>query len=331
MTERIIIDTDGGIDDALALLLAFHSPELDILAVTTVFGNIPVNKATENVIKMFFLCNSEGKLRIAQGKNRPKKGKPFFAFDIHGADGLGDIDWEKEFGKDIFYQKGKNTELSKLSADEEIRYWLKVSQDPVTIITLGPLTNLAAAIESEFKVMSRVKQIIMMGGAYTVPGNITPVAEFNIHSDPYAAETVFSSGLPIKAVGLDVTRKVLLTRPMLDKFITYRNTNMGLFIRKCTDKLFSRMEELKGNLEITLHDPLALGVAIDPSWVITEPKYVEVETTGQKTFGMTVADNRSLRPKWKKRPNLEVSLQVRTKEFWDFFWNRIEGREKSLV
>ncbi|RMF87840.1 MAG: nucleoside hydrolase, partial [Nitrospinota bacterium] len=213
--------------------------------------------------------------------------------------------------------------LSQRAAEEEILFHLSTSPDPLTLIALGPLTNIAAAIEKDREQMARVKRIVVMGGAFGVPGNITPVAEFNIYVDPHAAQIVFAAGLPLTVVGLDVTRKVRLTPQVVQTAIAPRQTRVSQFICDCTSGLFAFSEEREGEASMPLHDPLAVGVAIDPSLVSTEQLHVEIETEGEITEGMTVADRRPLKPVWKRPPNAEVCFDVDVSRFLSLFLERL--------
>lgn len=323
MPERVIIDTDPGIDDALALLLALHSPELEIVAITTVNGNVPVEKATQNVFTIFSLLPPTiPRPPVAKGAAQPRQKAPVWAMDIHGEDGLGRIAHRRDTAGNLLYTPPPIT-LSEREAAEEILYQLSVSSQAITIIALGPLTNLAAAIEKDRKTMERVKRIVLMGGAITVPGNITPAAEFNIYADPHAAELVFTSALPLTVVGLDVTRQVRLSKTTVETAIAPQQTRVSQFLCDCTAELLAFAEKQAGEASLSLHDPLAVGVAIDPFFVSTEALPVEIETQGKVTEGMTVADRRPMKPIWKKPPNAEVCLSVDAPRFLSFFLERV--------
>lgn len=326
MPERVIIDTDAGIDDALALILALRSPELQIAAITTVSGNVPVDRATRNVFVVLGLQDFGACPPVARGASRPRKKAPVFATNVHGKDGLGRIDrCLNEMGLPRYAPH--SGPLSQRQAVDEILLHLSVSSDPVTIIALGPLTNVAAAIEKDKKTMARAKRVVLMGGAIGVPGNISPVAEFNIFADPHAARIVFGANLPLTVVGLDVTRQVKLTRVMVAKALTSGSTSIKRFVHDCTKKLFSLGEKQSGEASFSLHDPLAVGVVIDPSFVCSETMAVAIETKGELTEGMTVADRRPLGHDWKKSPNAEVCLRIDAPRFLRFFCDRVLGEE----
>jgi len=208
---------------------------------------------------------------------------------------------------------------------DEIVHQLAVTPGPITIIALGPLTNIAAAIEKDKERMATAKRIVLMGGAIGVPGNVTPVAEFNIYVDPHAAGIVFNSGIPLTVVGLDVTSQVKLTRNAIASAAASHHTAVSQFLSDCTEDLLTFAEERTGEPSLFLHDPLAVGVVIDPSLVTKKAMHIEIETNGEVTEGMTVADRRLLKSDWKKTPNAEVCVRVDAQRFVDFFLERLLG------
>jgi len=322
MPERVIIDTDPGIDDALALLLALQSPELEIAAITTVSGNVPVDTATKNVFTVFSLLPYSNRSPVAKGASRPRQKSPFYATHVHGEDGLGRIDRRTGAPGNPRYTSPLVT-LSDHDAVDEILHQLSVTPEPLTLIALGPLTNIAAAIEKDRGKLAAANRIVLMGGAITVPGNITPAAEFNIYADPHAAHIVFNAGIPLTVVGLDVTKQVRLSKNMIAAAVHSSKTAAGQFIRDCTEELLTFAEERQGDASFPLHDPLAVGVVIDPSFVTMEAMHIEIETKGEITEGMTVADRRPLRPDWKSRPNADVCISVDGDRFLSFFLERV--------
>jgi purine nucleosidase/pyrimidine-specific ribonucleoside hydrolase len=329
MAERIIIDTDPGIDDALALLLALQSPEVDIAAITTVSGNVPVETGTRNVFKIFSLLPDALRPPVASGASRPIQKDPIHAIVIHKEDGLGGLDGCLDTAGNPKYAS-QEVRTSSRNGVDEILYQLSVTSEATSIIALGPLTNIAAAIEKDKETMASTKQIVLMGGAINVSGNVTPAAEFNIYADPHAAHIVFNSGIPLTVVGLDVTTKVGLTRDMIEEVVVSHPTSISHFLRDCTRNLISWAEEHYGKAVFFLHDPLAIGTVIDPSFVTTSPMHVEIETEGATTEGMTVADRRLLKPEYKKSPNANVCVEVDTERFLTFFMERLGLGSKSL-
>jgi inosine-uridine nucleoside N-ribohydrolase len=323
MPERVIIDTDPGIDDALALLLAFRSPEIEIAAITTVSGNVPVKVATRNVFTILSLLRPDRRPLVAVGASKPLEKDSIFATAVHGRDGLGGFDRRYDTSGRPRYTAPLGTP-SHRTAVEEILFHLSSSPHALTLIALGPLTNVAQAIEMDRTAMATLKRVVLMGGAFTVPGNVTPVAEFNIYVDPHAARIVFDAGIPLTVVGLDVTRRVRLTRKTLETEIVPCETTISQFVCDATSDLFAMVREEEGTrLGVPLHDPLAVGAVIDPSFVASEAMHVEIERTGEFTEGMTVADRRSIRADLKKPPNADVCVDVDASRFLSFFLERL--------
>jgi len=213
--------------------------------------------------------------------------------------------------------------LSSRNAVDEILHQLAAAAQPITIVALGPLTNIAAAIKKDQAAMATAKRIVLMGGAIGVAGNVTPAAEFNIYVDPHAAGIVFNAGIPITMVGLDVTYQVKLTADDIAAATAAHKTTAGQFLIDCTRHPFESTAKRSGESRFFLHDPLAVGVVIDPSFVVTEAMPVDVETRGSITEGMTVADRRSIHPSLKKPPTAEVCMEVDAPRFTDFFMQRI--------
>ena len=322
MSKRVIIDTDPGIDDALAILLALHSPELQISAMTTVSGNVPVEFATRNLFRILSLPSSSPRFPVAQGAARPLQKKPVYATGFHGDDGLGGLDRLRDNAGSPRYPLSSMT-LSSRNAVDEILYQLAVTPQPITIIALGPLTNIAAAIEKDKAAVATAKRIVMMGGAVGVAGNVTPAAEFNMYVDPHAARIVFNAGIPLTMVGLDVTYQVKLTTDDIAAATAAHNTTASRFLIDCTRQQLESMAKRYGESRLFLHDPLAVGVVINSSFVVTEAMPVDIETQGDITEGMTVADRRSIHPSLKKPPNADVCIDVDAPLFTGFFLKRV--------
>ena len=175
--KKVMIDCDVGVDDALALILAFHSPELDVKAVTGVNGNVPLEQVFENIQKVLSLIRPQNKPLIAKGADRPLKGKTIYAHSVHGKDGLGGAKIERKEGEEWW-------QLFHGHADELITKMARQYPNELTLIATGPLTNLALAIQRDLEGMRKLKEIVIMGGAVRTKGNITPHAEFNIFSTP---------------------------------------------------------------------------------------------------------------------------------------------------
>jgi len=295
------------VDDALALILAFHSPELDVKAVTGVNGNVSLEQVFENIKKVLSLIQPKNKPLIAKGANQPLKGKPVYAHSVHGQDGLGGAKIGREGGKEWwqFYPE---------PADNLITKTARQHPDEMTLIAVGPLTNLALAIQRDLDAMRKLKEIVIMGGAVRTGGNITPHAEFNIFSDPVAARIVFDSALPITLVPLDVTHQVSLTSQGMEQRVTPFRNSFSKFAIEATGYDLSR-HQFRNKELIHLHDPLAVGVVIDPELVTKEKLSIGVETREGQYYGRT--------SETRERPNIEVCLEVNAKKFLDLFLSRL--------
>jgi purine nucleosidase len=307
MVKKVMIDCDVGVDDALALILAFRSPELVVKAVTGVTGNIPVKKVFENIQKVLSLIQPKNKPLIAGGADQPLAGKPVYAYSVHGRDGLGGAKIDRKRGEDVW-------ELFSGRADELLVKMARQYPDEMSLIATAPLTNLALALQRDREGMGKLKEITIMGGAVRTGGNITSFAEFNIFSDPLAAKIVLESGLPITLVPLDVTHQVCLTpRWMEDRVKPIRNS-FSKFLIEATGYRSTTGQFRNGEL-IYLHDPLAVGVVIDPTLVRKERLPIDVETQEGKYFGKT--------SEAREGPKVEVCLGVDAKGFLELFLSRM--------
>lgn len=280
MTARkIIIDTDPGQDDAVAILLALASPEdLEVLGITAVAGNVPLSLTAKNAR---IVCELAGKpdVPVYAGCDRPLGRKLVTAEHVHGKTGLD--------GPEL---PDPTMVLQDAHAVDFVIETLR-SHDPktVTLCPLGPLTNIATAFQKAPDIVERVQQIVLMGGAYFEVGNITPTAEFNIYVDPEAADIVFKSGVEIIVLPLDVTHKALVTKPRNDAFRAL-NTPVGIAVAQMTD-FFERFDKEKyGSAGAPLHDPCVTAYLINPELFSGRHINVEIETVSELTLGMTVAD-----------------------------------------
>ncbi|MEA5565364.1 nucleoside hydrolase [Anabaena sp. UHCC 0399] len=314
----VIIDTDGGVDDALALIMALNSPQLDLKAITVLAGNIHVDQAANNVLRVLSIVEPKTLPIVAKGCEKPLIKPPLNAAGIHGADGLGELDQFKAADGTARYPQ-LNIEPSTENAIDVI---LKVAQEyggSLNIVALGPLTNLATAIQKDAATMKQIGRIIIMGGAITVPGNITAAAEFNFFVDPHAAQIVMESGIPLTLVGLDVAMKAPLPRQVVEDNLQRRPAKVTQFIADCTGIYMAFYRDHEGFHGCYLHDPLAMAVAIDPSLVTTESFYMMVETEGRFTTGLSLADRRDRRDDKTNPPNVEACLDVDTERFLKLF------------
>jgi purine nucleosidase/pyrimidine-specific ribonucleoside hydrolase len=267
-----LIDTDPGIDDALALLLAWGSPELDVEAITTVAGNVPVATATRNLDRLLALGGPSRRPRIGVGAAGPLARPLVTAQHYHGADGLGDLaDWPPA-ADDPWPSVDARPGAVDLIVETAARRGAAL-----TLVALGPLTNLARALETDATRITSIGRVVVMGGAVDVPGNVTPTAEFNLHVDPEAAARVFEAGLALDLVPLDATRQARLTRTALEAALRCTPGPLADRIAAFTARAF-HADVPHG---IALHDPLAVGVAIDPGLVAWERARLAVGSDGE--------------------------------------------------
>jgi len=314
----VVVDTDGGVDDALALIMALNSPQLDLKAITVLAGNIDVDQAANNVLRVLSIVEPHTLPIVAKGCKKPLVKPPCNAAGVHGADGLGELDQFKETDGTPRYPK-LTIEASTENAIDVILKAVEEYGASLNIVALGPLTNLATAIQKDAATMKKIGRIIIMGGAVTVPGNITAAAEFNFFFDPDAAQIVMESGIPLTLVGLDVTTKASLLRQVVEDNLQRHPDKVTQFIADCTGIYMAFHRDNEGFYGCYLHDPLAMTVAIDPSLVTTESLYMMVETEGKFTTGLSLADRRDRRDESTNLPNVEVCLDVDTERFLKLF------------
>ena len=288
MAKKIIIDTDPGIDDALALALLYNSPEAEIAAITAANGNLPAEESLKNIYRLLNFLRVAEKPLVGVGRDWPRTADD--ARHIHGADGLA------------------NTYLPVFSrhtaepAAKLIASILTGSRKPVTIVALAPLTNIADALDRVGGAKTKLERIVVMGGAFHVPGNASPVGEFNIFHDPESARTVFNAGIPVTLVPLDITTAMVFGVRDFDAF-SHCKAGAGKLARMLLPfylQAHRRYHKLDG---VHLHDPIAAAVVVAPELFKTKKAWVDVETEGEITRGQTVIDDRAFSP---KAPNIDV-------------------------
>ncbi|MEO9575743.1 MAG: nucleoside hydrolase [Tateyamaria sp.] len=277
--RKIIIDTDPGQDDAVAILLALASPEeIEVVGITSVAGNVPLALTTKNAL---MICELAGKadVPVHAGCDRPMGRELVTAEYVHGATGM-DGPNLPDPTMPLQEQHGVDFIIDTLRSNPP---------GTITLCPLGPLTNIATALEKAPDIAERVHQIVLMGGAYFEVGNVTPAAEFNIYVDPQAAEIVFKSGIDIVVMPLDVTHKALVTKERNAAFRALGNA-AGTAVAQMTD-FFERFDREKyGSPGAPLHDPCVTVYLIRPELFSGRHVNVEIETTSELTIGMTVAD-----------------------------------------
>ena len=277
--RKIIIDTDPGQDDAVAILLALASPEeIEVLGITAVAGNVPLNLTKKNARIVCELAKKTD-IMVFAGCDTPMKRPLVTAEHVHGKTGLDgptlpdpQMPLQKQHAVDFIIETVRNNEAG-----------------TITLCPLGPLTNIATAIEKAPDIKEKVQEIVLMGGAYFEVGNITPTAEFNIYVDPEAAKIVFQSNIKITVLPLDVTHKALVTKARNDAFRAL-NSPVGKAVAEMTD-FFERFDKEKyGSDGAPLHDPCVIAYILSPDLFSGRHINVEVETQSELTLGMTVAD-----------------------------------------
>jgi purine nucleosidase len=309
---RLIYDGDPGIDDALAIIFALKSSDLDLEAVTTVAGNVSLEKATKNALRILGLV---GRLDIpvAAGMSQPMVRELLTAEYVHGEDGLGET----------FLPLPAVQDKCMGAMDLIIG---KVMRRPgeFTLVACGPLTNLAEVYSGRPEIGGNVREIIVMGGAVNVPGNVTPYAEFNVHTDPEAAKIIFQSDLPVTLVPLDVTMKTVLTNDNIEE-IRGAGTPVSDFAYRALRYSFN----FPGHRRLggcPIHDPLAVGVAIDKGFVKTKKLYVNVVTDNLVTLGRTVVSENNTGEFEECKSKLDVALDVDARRFIRFFIDTITSK-----
>jgi len=308
---RLIIDTDGGIDDALALILALRSPEVEVVGVSTVSGNVRVEQAAINVLRVIELFDHRD-IWVAQGLGNPLVRDPIRATSFHGTDGLGDSNLPQP-----------RMRTRKESAIDLIVDQLNKERDHgLTIVCIGPLTNIAAVLTNSPNISGRIGELLIMGGAFGLSrhgyGNVTPVAEFNIYSDPEAAKIVFESGIHVRAVGLDVTSapENWLTSAEYSRVKATKN-RVSVFAARILANTMQKRRMFE------LHDPIAIGAVIQPSLYGFTELSVKIETKGEYTTGMTVTERRKEADNlWTENP-IKICTNLKSQRFKRLFLSHL--------
>ena len=284
MTKRkLLIDTDTASDDAVALVMALRDPDVEVEAITIVSGNVEIDQCVRNALNTVELCEST--VPVYRGAERPLRREAVFAHLVHGEDGLGNMNYpppQREpaegFGPDVIV--------------ETVR-----ANPGIVLVTLGPLTNVALAIDKDPEIASMVSRCVVMGGVACTVGNITPAAEFNVWVDPDAAKVVFESGLPVEMVGWELSRgEAKLSLADIEEVRGF-DTPFAHFAIDINGTLLEFSEGLDGDAGFDLPDPVAMAIALDPSICSRSSKHhVLVETESDLTRGMTVVDELGVAP-----------------------------------
>ncbi|HMH00812.1 MAG TPA: nucleoside hydrolase [Terriglobales bacterium] len=343
---RVIIDTDPGVDDALALLLAMRSPELKIEAITPVAGNVPLELSLPNALRMVEIAGRTD-IPVAVGARTPLLRRLVTAAYAHGENGLGGAVFPEPKIKPVAEPAAK-----------VISQIVRKYPGEITLITIGPLTNIATALNMDSELARMVKSLVMMGGSLS-GGNITPAAEFNVYVDPEAARIVFQSGIPITMVGLDVTRKTSLTDEHV-KILEAGQNPLSQAAAKIARNAINHNREQGFLVGPNMHDSLAVAGFLDPSLLKFQDYYVDVETAGELTAGETLGyspmtGDLQRRPESEKQaaltmqirgsaptlattktspvvrdkfvPNAKVAVNVDSARFFDLLIGRLSGKQ----
>lgn len=313
--KKIIIDTDPGVDDAMAILLALRSPEVEVIGLTTIYGNVYTTLATRNALHLLEIAGrtdvpvAEGShVTITQGT------KLRIADFVHGADGLGNQNFHPPKGKPI-----------KQSAADFIVEQANLYPGKITVVALGPLTNIALAIQQDPAFVKNIGQIVILGGAFAVNGNVNPAAEANIFGDPDAADIVFTCGADVVAVGINVTHQVVMTDADRDKLVC-SNGKHAQYLCKILEVYFSYHHDAYNTKGVYLHDPTALLVAVNPSLFTYMEGVVRVQTSGI-TRGLTLLYNKQKRfaeiTEWSDKPSVKVAVTVDAPAVYKLFMDRL--------
>jgi inosine-uridine nucleoside N-ribohydrolase len=308
--KRIILDTDPGVDDALAFLLAFSSPEIKVEAVTTVDGNVDVEKGTQNARQLLeFLGRTD--VPVARGANHPMLRSMQHAESYHGKTGL----------MDAILPETK-MKIDKRGAAQLIIDEVGNLGKDLTIVAIGPLTNIATAVLADPTIPEKVNGLVIMGGAFGLTpygtGNANAVAEFNIWHDPDAAKLIFDSGIPTTCIGLDTTTHpdYRMSKAMYGEIVAMETKRSKLIEGLCG----TLVERFNG---FSLHDPMAMAYIADPTMFKTERYRVEVETVGTHTLGMTVVDRRRFHRQENQEAKHEIIIEVNAPRFHRMIMDRV--------
>ena len=299
MTHKIIIDTDPGIDDAMAIFYAFQEPEIEVLGLTTVFGNVPVEMAAQNALTLVKLAGKD--IPVCKGVARPWVGKESnYAHFVHGDDGFGNIN----------FPPATDAKLDPRSAAQFIVDMARQYPGEITLVAIGPLGNLALALRLEPELPKLVKGVSIMGGAAFVPGNVTPVAEANIWNDAYAAEIVFAADWELTMFGLDVTLGVAFAPDFLSTIKT-SNPKLGGFVHDASQFYVDFYSQNRTEKVCFFHDAMPIAHLVDPSLFELKRGHARVSTDPLNIGQTSVAlPNTTTSPDWLNAQQINVATKV---------------------
>lgn len=303
MPRKIIIDTDPGIDDAMAIFYALQSPELDVIGLTTVFGNAAVDTCTTNALRLLEIAGRKD-IPVAKGASHPMT-RPFEggAAFVHGADGQGDTDLS-----------APTTQAVSQNAVEFLCDTILNAPEPITLVPIGPLTNIATALLFKPQIVQNLHEIVLMGGNAFSSGNITPAAEANIYNDPEAADIVFGADCPVTMIGLDVTEKVQMSAATLDQIGSLGN-DRALHLARILPFYRDFYKSRYGLESIYIHDSTAISYLLAPELFTTVQQPIRVETQsisrGKTWLAMGRSDEEG---SWSGRRAVNVAVDVQVEK-----------------
>jgi len=314
MPKKIIFDTDPGIDDACAILLALASPELSIQGLTVVHGNCSLAQATQNAISILELAHA-GHIPVAKGCELPLVQPSFLAPETHGDTGLGYAKLPEPRARSVI-QHGTDFLIEQILS----------SPGEITLVAIGPLTNVALAIRQEPRIVEAVRELIIMGGAIRHEGNTTALAEFNTYVDPHAAHIVYHAGMPTTLVPLDVTYHCILTPGDIQK-MRQVDSPITRFVEDATRFYMEFHDEYQGIQGCVINDPLALALTFAPELCTYREMPVDVDISGGISMGKTIGDFYNY---GRKPANMKVALEVKSRDFIDLFLERISSLARAI-
>jgi purine nucleosidase len=313
MPKRILFDTDPGIDDGCAILLALASPELSVEGLSIVHGNCSLQQATRNALSILELADA-GHIPVAVGCELPLVQPSLLAPETHGVTGLGYADLPEARARPVG-QHGVDFLIDRILA----------SPGEITLVAIGPLTNVALAIRQEPRIVQALRELIIMGGAIRYEGNTTALAEFNTYVDPHAAQIVYHAGIPTTLVPLDVTYECILTPDDINRLLK-THSPITRFVADATRFYMEFHDEYQKIQGCVINDPLALALTFAPELCTYQELPVDVDLSGGISMGKTVADFYNYA---KKPANMKVALRVRARDFIELFIERIESLARS--
>ena len=315
MPKRILIDTDPGIDDSLAILLALASPELSLEGLSIVHGNCSLEQATHNALSILELAGARH-IPVAKGCELPLVQPSLLAPETHGNTGLGYAKLPEPQTRPI-RQHGTDFLIERIMSNP----------GEITLVALGPLTNVALAIRQEPRIVNALKELIIMGGAIRHEGNTTALAEFNTYVDPHAAHIVYHAGIPTTLVSLDVSYQCVLTQPDVDRLLQI-DSPLTRFIADTTRFYMEFHDEYQGVEGGVINDPLALALTFAPGLCNYQYLPVDVDIFSSVSLGKTFADFYNYN---KKPANMQLALDVRARDFIELFLERMERLAKKTA